>query len=56
MTPPVILGSLPSTHYSLKIISTVIMVFYIITIHVIVIYPRPILCGRDGRTHCSRLT
>ena len=56
MTPLVFRGSLPNTYYSLNITSTVIVVLYIITMKVIVIYLGPILCRRDGGAYYNRLT
>ena len=57
MTPLIFPGSLPSTYYSLNITGTIIMVLYIITMDVIVIYLRPISSRRDGGAqYCSQFT
>ena len=56
MTPPVFPGSLPSMYYSLNITGTIIVVFYIIVVDVIIIYPKPISCHRNGRAHRNLLT
>ena len=56
MTPSIFPRSLLTTYYSLKITGIVIIVLYIIIIDVIVIYPKPISCRRDGGPHYSLLT
>ena len=44
MIPLVFPGNLLNTYYSWKITSIVIMVLYILTVDVIIIYSEPILC------------